>query len=384
MRSALVAAEIAVALVVLTAAGLLIRSFAGLRRVDAGFLTEAVATAPLPLPTSRYPAPKDQARFYGQVVERLGASGLYAVAAGYPVPFGDGAASAAPVRRENQPASDVDGMTLFSTVTPSYFQVLGIPLLTGRAFTEADEAGRPGVVVVSRAAAVRFWPGEDPIGHRITLGGDELFTVVGIVGDVRRKGLDQPAEPMVYLSYRQFTLPFFTLFARSQDPRALAAAMRAAVRELDPELPLGAVETMDELRRRSVAEPRFRTVFLGLFAALGLTLAAVGLYGVVSDGVGRRAREIGIRMALGAERDQVLKLVLTDGLRLALWGAALGLLASLALGRVVASFLFGVSAADPLTLTAVSFLLLAVTALAAYLPARRASRLDPVAAIRNE
>jgi ABC-type antimicrobial peptide transport system permease subunit len=163
-----------------------------------------------------------------------------------------------------------------------------------------------------------------------------------------------------------------------------AGEVRAAVRDLDPGLPLEAPQTLGELRAHSVAEPRFRTVFLGLFAALGLILAAVGLYGVVSDRVGRREREIGIRMALGAERGQVLKLVLRDGLRLSLWGGALGLLASLALGRVVAAFLFGVSPADPLTLTVVSSLLLAVSLLAAYLPARRASRLDPVAAIRSE
>ncbi|HSD30104.1 MAG TPA: ABC transporter permease, partial [Vicinamibacteria bacterium] len=376
--------EIATALVVLSGAGLLLRSFARLHEVDPGFLTGSVVTTPLPLPPSRYPAPADQARFYARVVERLGSSGRFVAAAGYPVPFGDGALSAAPVRREGRPASDVDGMTLFSTVTPSYFQVLGIPLVAGRVFTEADEKGRPPVVLISRSASERFWPGEDPLGQRITLGGDERFTVVGIVGDVRRKGLDQPAEPMVYLSYRQFTLPLFTLFARGADPASMAGDVRAAVRELDPELPLGAIETVAELRARSVAEPRFRAVFLALFAGLGLGLAAIGLYGVVSDGAGRRAREIGIRMALGADRGQVLKLVLGDGLRLSLIGAAAGLLASLALGRVLVAFLFGVSAADPLTLASVSTLLLAVSLLAAYLPARRASRLDPATTIRTE
>jgi putative ABC transport system permease protein len=384
LRSVLVAAEIATALVVLSGAGLLLRSFARLHEVDPGFLTDSVVTSPLPLPPSRYPTPEDQARFYARVVERLGASGRFVAAAGYPVPFGDGAQSAAPVRREGRTASDADGMTLFSTVTPSYFQVLGIPLVAGRVFTEADEKGKPPVVLISRSASERFWPGEDPLGQRITLGGDELFTVVGIVGDVRRKGLDQPAEPMVYLSYRQFTLPLFTLFARGADPVSMAGDVRAAVRELDPELPQGAIETVAELRARSVAEPRFRAVFLALFAGLGLGLAAIGLYGVVSDGAGRRAREIGIRMALGADRREVLKLVLGEGLKLSLIGAAAGLLASLALGRVLATFLFGVSAADPLTLAAVSTLLLAVSVLAAYLPARRASRLDPVATIRAE
>ncbi len=377
-------AEIAIALVVLSAAGLLLKSFVRLQAVDPGYLTDTVVAMPLELPTSRYPTPPEQTRFYQQVVERLAAWGRYQVAAGYPAPFGDGAGSAAPVRRENHASSDADGMTLFSTVTPSYFQVLGIPLLAGRLFTEADDTSRPGVVMISRAMAERFWPGEDPLGQRITLGDEALFTVVGVVGDIRRKGLDLPADPMVYLHYRQFTIPFFHLFARGTSGAAFLGDARAAVLALDPELPLGAVQTVADMRAVSVAAPRFRTVLLGLFAGLGLALAAVGLFGVVSDGAGRRSRELGIRMALGAERRQILRLVLVDGLRLSAWGAGLGLLASLALGRVIASFLFGVDATDPLTLASVVAVLLGVAGLASYLPARRASRLDPVLAIRSE
>jgi putative ABC transport system permease protein len=384
LRSALVGAEIAVALVVLSGAGLLLRSFVRLQAVDPGYRTDTVVAIPLQLPASRYPNPPEQTRFYRQVVERLAASGRYEVAAGYPAPFGDGATSAAPVRRESRDSSDADAMTLFSTVTGSYFRVMGIPLLAGRTFEETDTAAKPGVVLISRAMAERFWPGENPLGQRITLGDKELFTVVGIVGDIRRRGMDLPAEAMVYLHYEQFTIPFFHIFARGTNGATLASEARAAVHALDPELPLGAVQTVAEMRARSMAEPRFRTVLLGLFAALGLTLAAVGLFGVVSDGVGRRARELGIRMALGAERRQILGLVLADGLRISAWGAAIGLVASLALGRVIASFLFGVGAADPLTLALVSLALLSVASVASYLPARRASRLDPVLAIRNE
>jgi putative ABC transport system permease protein len=384
LRSALVGAEIAVALAVLSGAGLLLRSFVRLQQVETGYLTDTVVAMPLLLPASRYPGLPEQARFYQQVVERLSASGRFQVAAGYPAPFGDGADSAAPVRREKRASSDAEGMTLFSTVTSSYFRVMGIPLLAGREFTEADQAGKPGVVMISRAMAGRFWPGEDPLGQRISLGGDELFTVVGIVGDIRRKGLDLPAEPMVYLHYRQFTIPFFHLFARGVDAATLAGEARAAVRALDPELPLGAVQSVAALRARSMAEPRFRTALLTLFAALGMTLAAIGLYGVLSDGVSRRAREMGIRVALGAERGQLLRLVLADGLRICLWGLGVGLLAALATGRAMASFLFGVSPWDPLTLAAVSGLLLAVAFAAAYLPARRAAGLDPIAAIRTE
>lgn len=382
LRSSLVVAEIAVALVVLSGAGLLLRSFVRLHQVDSGFSSTVVA-ASLPLPPGRYPTSGDQARLYGQLVERLSASGRYEAAAGYPAPFGDGATSAAPVRRESDRSSDVTGMTLFSTVTPGYFRVLGIPLLAGRVFTEADEEGKPGVVVVSKALAARLWPGAEALGQRVTLGSEDLFTVVGIVGDVRRRGLEKPAEPMVYLSYRQFALPLFTVFARGSSA-ALAGDLRAAVRGLDPELPLGPIETMTQLRARATAEPRFRTIFVGLFGALGLVLAAVGLFGVVNDGVRRRSRELGIRMALGAEKATVLRLVIADGLRLSLAGGALGLLASLALGRVIQSFLYGTSTADPLTLATVLALLLSVSLLAAYLPARTAARTDPASVMRSE
>jgi predicted permease len=384
LRAALAGAEMAVALVVASGAGLLLHSLLRLQQIDPGYETETVVAMPLLLPASRYPGQPEQARFYQDVVERLSAPGRYAVAAGYPAPFGDGADSAAPVRHEKGLSSDAEGMTLFSTVTPAYFRVMGIPLLAGREFTDADESGKPGVVMISRSMAERFWPGADPLGQRITLGGDDLFTVVGIVGDVRRKRLDLPAEPMLYLHYRQFTIPFLHLFARGAAPQSLAQDARAVIRALDPELPLEAVETLAELRSRSLAEPRFRTVLLLLFAALGLVLAAVGLFAVMSDGVGRRSREIGIRMALGAERDQILRMVLLDGFRISAWGAGVGLLASLALGRVIASFLFGVGSADPLTLVGVSALLLGVALLATWLPARRASRLDPVAAIESD
>lgn len=384
LRSALVGAEIALALVVLSGAGLLLRSFVRLQQVDPGYATDTVVAMPLSLPTSRYPTPQAQARFYQEVVDRLTAQGQYVVAAGFPAPFGEGVDSSAPVRPEKRPSSDEEGMTLFSTVTASYFRVMGIPLLAGRGFTDADQKGRPGVVLVSRAMAERFWPGQDALGQRVTLGDDDLFTVIGIVGDVRRKGLDLPAEPIVYLHSQQFTIPFFHVFARGTTAERFGQDARAAIRALDAELPLGPVQSVAELRSRSMAEPRFRTVLLGLFAVLGLTLAAVGLFAVVSDGVGRRAREIGIRMALGAERGQILRQVLLDGLRTSAWGAAVGLVASLALGRVIASFLFGVGAADPLTLAGVSVLLLGVALLAAYLPARRASLVDPVSAIRSE
>jgi predicted permease len=384
VRRLLVAGQVAVALVVVAAAGLLLRSLARLQGVEPGFDRRTVVTMPLAIPPSRYATAADQARFYGEVVETLRASGRYAVAAGYPEPFGRGAGGRAPVRREKRPPFPNDGFTLFGTVTPGYFEAMGIPLLAGRDFTAADKADAPPVVVISHAMAESYWPGEDPLGSRITLGGEELFSVVGVVGDVRRADLAATTEPIVYIPYAHLTLPAFHLVARGVDAGAFARDVRAVVRRLDPALPLLAATPIEGSLSRSTAQPRFRTVLLSLFGALAALLAAVGLYGVVSDGVTRRTREIGLRMALGARRAEVVRMVLKDGMRIGLTGAALGVLAALASGRVLASFLFGVSATDPFTLVAVSALLLSVALVAAAIPAWRAARTDPAIALRTE
>jgi putative ABC transport system permease protein len=384
LREALVAVEIAVAVVVLASGGLLLRSFARLQAVDGGFASESVVTVPLPLSKSRYPGPGERTRFYDGVIEELSRSGRYRVAAGFPAPFGPGTASAAPVRRTDRPPDPNPDMTLFATATPGYFEVMGIPLLRGRAFAREDVHDALKVVVVSRLLAERVWPGENALGAQVTLGGDEPFTVVGVVGDIRRKGLDTAPEPVVYIPAAQFSLPLMHLVLRGGDPAAIASDLRAAVRKLDPELPLEQPETLVAARARSLAQPRFRTTLLGGFGALAALLAALGLYGLVSDGVSRRTREIGIRMALGAQARAVLRLVVRDGLRPVLVGGGLGLLLALAASRTLAAFLYGVTPRDPVTL-AVTMALLSLVALAACLPpALRAARLDPAEVMRAE
>lgn len=386
LRRVLVAAELALALAVLSGAALLLRSLVSLQGVDPGFRAEPVTTVALDLPAARYGTRAAQARFYDQVIERLSASGRLEVAAGFPLPFSDGAKSAAPVQREGRPQAN-GGETptaLLGIATPGYLRILGIPLVRGRDFSAADGPDGARVLLISEALARRDWPGEDPLGTRVRLGGDEPFTVVGVVGDVRRRSPDAPPEPALYLSHRQFTLPLLHLVVRGAGTETVAAEARAAVRGIDAALPVARVEPLDATRSRALAQPRFRTAVLGLFAALAVALAAIGLYGMMSDAVQRRRQEMGIRLALGARPDELTRLVLRDGLRLALLGCAAGTLGALALGRVLASFLFGVRPADPPTLLAVALLLVGVALLAAWLPARRAARVDPLTALRAE
>lgn len=386
LRRALVAAELAAALAVSSGAALLLRSVVRLHDVDPGFREAAVTTVALDLPAHRYPTRAEQARFYDQVLERLSAAGRFEAAAGFPLPFTDGAASSAPVQREGRatPAGGAAPMALFGIVTPGYLRVMGIPLVRGRAFDSGDGPDAPGVVLVSAALAQRDWPGEDPLGTRVRIGGDEPFTVVGVVGDVRRRGPETPPEPALYLPHRQFTLPRLHLVVRGGDRAAVAHAARAAVHSVDPALAVGAIEGLDAARTRALAQPRFRALALGSFAALAVALAALGLFGVMSDAVQRRRAEWGLRLALGARPDELARHVLRDGLWLALRGGAAGVLGALVLGRLLASFLFGVRPADPPTLFAVALLLVGVTLVSAWWPARRAAHVDPLAALRAE
>jgi putative ABC transport system permease protein len=271
-----------------------------------------------------------------------------------------------------------------------YFHALGVPLLRGRAFTEADAAGALQVVIINQTMAATLFPGEDPIGRRMQLGdpnpNSPWITIVGVVGDVKYTGLERAPEPTMYTPYEQnLWWPTMYLVVRSSvDPAGLAPALRAQVAELDPLLPMARVFTMDELLKRSVAEPRFRTTLLGIFAVMALLLAVLGIYGVLSYTVGQRTQEIGIRMALGAQRRDVLALVLGQGMALAGLGVAIGLASATALCRVLAGLLFGVGPTDPVTFGAVSLVMAAAALLACWVPARRATRVDPIVALRAE
>jgi predicted permease len=271
-----------------------------------------------------------------------------------------------------------------------FFGALGVPLLRGRDFTGADAAGSPPVVIINRTMATTLFPGEDPIGKRLMLGDfnpeSPWITIVGIAGDVIYSGLDRGPEPTMYTPYDQsLWWPTMYLVVRtSVDPAGLARAVRRQVADLDPLLPVARVNTMDDLLGQSVAGPRFRTTLLGIFAAVALLLAGVGIYGILSYTVGQRTREIGIRMALGAGRRNVLALVLGQGMALAGIGVAAGLIAALALSRVLAGLLFGVSPTDPATFGVVSLVMIGAALLACYLPARRATLVDPMMALRAD
>jgi putative ABC transport system permease protein len=275
-------------------------------------------------------------------------------------------------------------------ITPDYFRTLGVPVLRGRGFTEADTATTPPVIIINETMASSLFPGEDPVGRRLQLGDPDpdspWLTIVGVVGNVKYTGLDAAPEPTMYTPHEQnlWWTTMYLVLRSTTDPGGLTQALRAQVVAIDPQLPLAQARTMQELLGQSVAEPRFRTTLLGLFAATALLLAAVGIYGILSYTVGQRTQEMGIRMALGASRRDVLALVLKQGMALAAGGVAIGLIAALALSRVLAGLLFGVAPTDAATFAAVSLVMVAAALLACYVPARRATRVDPMVALRAE
>jgi putative ABC transport system permease protein len=270
------------------------------------------------------------------------------------------------------------------SVSGGYFAAMGIPLVLGRTFDEHDSESAPKVAIVNATLAKRYWPGESVLGKRLKFD-DDVATIVGVVGDSRQLGLKEPPPPLLYIPYQQFSLPFTTVAVRSRLPyAAVAALLKSQLAAVDPELAFGDVNPLEDEIRNSLGEARFRALLIGVFAALALILAAVGLYGLISYMVTQRTREIGIRVALGAAPRQVLWPTVIDGLRLAAMGVGCGVLAALAAGRTLSSFVFGVGTADPTTLAAVSLLLLLVAAAASYLPSRRALKVNPVVALRAE
>jgi putative ABC transport system permease protein len=292
-------------------------------------------------------------------------------------------------RVEGRPAQDREREqpVFVGAVNPDFFRVMGIGLRSGRFFNDGDGQGAPSVALLTESLARKLFPDEDPVGKRINVPTSfaDWTTVVGVVGDVRHKGLDRALEPTIYLSYRQAPPFRMALAIRSSvDPAGIAPALRAAVLSVDPEMPIHDVMTMAARRDTFVAPRRFNLLLLGALAVLALSLAAVGIYGVISYVVTRRTREVGIRMALGAQRADVLRLLIRQGMALVVLGVALGSLGALALTRVMSSMLFGVSANDPLTFACAALLLSSIALLACYLPARRATGVDPLSALRHE
>jgi predicted permease len=389
LRSVLVMAEVALAVMLLTGACLLLRSFVHVQQVDPGFNGQNLLTAFVMLPPSKYPEPRSQAVFFRQLMDRIALiPGVECAGGGDSAPMLSN--DAGPVSIEGHEARPGERVIQAERpkVTPDYFRAMGIRLLRGRVFTWADDENSPSVAIINEAAARQYWPSADPMRKRVRLedgGPPVLRQVIGVVGNVRQDGLVEAARPEVYAPLLQSPVPYMVLTVRTRvEPAALSGAIRHAVMAVDKDQPLFHIQTMQQVVSDSVAGRRFQMVLLALFASVALMLAGVGIYGLMSYSVSQRTHEIGIRMALGAKREGVLRLVLRQALLLAATGVALGIGGALILTRFLSSLLFGVSSKDPLTFVAVSLLLAGVATSASFIPAWRAARVDPMVALRHE
>ena len=387
-RAALVVVEVAVAVVLVTGAGLLLKSFGNLMHVDPGFNPSNVTTFLMTLPKSHYPQPEQQAEFYRRLVESVQTlPGVQSAGVSSFLPLA-GAIRYVYFCPEGTVCQGLgrDPVIAVRQITPDYLQTMRIPLLRGRTFSAQDIAGVKPVVMINQTVAQKYFAAQDPIGKHLANSRDKIeMEIVGVVGDVRFTGLNTPYIPEMYMPQAQNPAATMMLVVRStSSPQPLIAAIRQKTAEIDPDLPFSNVASMSDVVSASVAQPRLTTQFTGFFAALALLLTAVGIYGVLAYSVTQRIHEMGIRMALGASRGEILKLVVGQGMKLVLSGLVLGLVVSLGLTRLLASLLFGTSARDPLTFAAVTLLLIVVALLAAYIPARRAAMVDPIVALRYE
>ena len=395
LRAVLVATEIALAMLLLVGAGLLLRSFSRLQEVPPGFQADHLLVADIPLSQNAYAKPEQRFEFFDRLVERTKAlPGVRTAAASSFLPVSGGGSIIHFNIYGRPPKSPHEFIAAgYRTVTPHYFETLGVPLLQGRVFTVADTDKSPAAVIINATMARTFFSGENPIGKRMQLGATPdkevpWMEVVGVVGDLLQ-GLDLGPAAEMYLPYRQADalLPVFQMsivLRTAAEPLTQAMALRSALAEIDPNQPLVNVRSMEENMSASVAQPRFRTWLIGIFAALALLLAAVGVYGVMSYTVTQRTNEIGIRVTLGAQPTDVFRSIVGEGARIALYGVAAGLIAAIALTRLLRTFLYGISASDPATFLAVAFLLSVISVAACYFPARRATRVDPIIALRYE
>jgi len=397
LRGILVGMEIALAMLLLVGAGLLLRSFERLQDVSAGFAPDHLLLADLPLSQNAYAKPEQRFQFFDRIVERARTlPGVRSAAAASFLPV-SGGGGLIHFNITGRPPKSPNEFTAagYRTVSPNYFETLGIPLLQGRLFAPGDHEKSPAVVVINSTMARTYFPDESPLGKRMQLGATPepekdvpTMEIVGVVGDVLQ-GLDLGPKAEMYLPFKQADalLPVFQMtvvLRTAADPSLETSALRSSLAEIDPNQPLVNVRTMEQNMSTSVAQPRFRTWLIGIFAALALLLAAVGIYGVMSYIVTQRTSEIGIRVTLGAQPTDVFRSIVGEGARIALLGVAAGLITALALTRLLRSFLYGISASDPVTFIAVAFVLTLVSIAACYFPARRATRVDPIVALRYE
>ena len=387
-RSVLVAVEVALSLVLLIGAGLMIKSFLRLQQMNLGFNPDNVLTVDLTLSSSKYPEDRQQAAFFQEALERLQSlTGVKSagVTTGLPLTL---TVSGSDFRIEGRPEPEAGKEMIINTrsVSPGYFGTLGIGLIKGRDFSDRDKSDAPKAAIINEDLALIYFPNEDPIGRRITFDdGTSWISIVGIIGDVKQLGLDSSAKPEVYFPYLQVPAPSMSLVVRTaSNPLSLAAAVKSQIQAIDKDLPIDNAKTMQQLLAESISGRRFNMLLLTVFAAVALVLAIVGIYGVMSYAVTQRTHEIGIRMALGARAADVLKLVVRNGMSLTLIGVSIGLAGALALTRLLASLLFHVTPTDAATFASVSICLIVVALLACCITARRATKVDPLVALRYE
>jgi putative ABC transport system permease protein len=391
-QRALVVCEIALALVLSVGAGLMIRSLAALTSVNPGFAPTQLVTFSLKLPARRYDTPEKITALYDALRERLEAN---------PAIRSVGSATSLPPDQNSMtdnfvaeaqtiPPNESAPVAPLIIVDENYFKTLGVPLVAGRFFDERDVRGRPPVTIVNETLARRYFPGGNAVGRRLKQGGAERpnnpwMEIVGVVGDVKYSGLNAPPEPAFYLADRQ--QPWtrrYVIVRTAADPRSALSAIRGAVSALDRDVPVARVSTIDQLMNESVAAPRFRTTLVTVFAVVGLVLAAIGIYGVMAYTVSERARELGVRVALGATTGDVVRMVLAEAFALAAVGVGLGVAVAVAMTRFMAALLYGVTPTDPATFVSIAGLLMAIALAGSYVPARRATRIDPIMTLRSE
>ena len=387
MRPALLTVVVAATVVLLAGAGLLLRSFHKLQQIDTGVAVDRVLATRFFLPRASYPADR-AAGVYSEMIDSVAAlPGVEMVAATSVFPFSGVSANVVFTIDGRPPAAPGELTSAnFSAATPAYFRAMDMPIVAGRGFESADRAGSPFVAVVNRAMAERYFPGQNPIGQVIRILGPAPRTIVGVIADVRQRALHLPAEPEIYVPHTQFPTGgmFLVVRSRGDRPEQLAGSVRAAVRAVDRNLPIAAIRTGREILGETLSSRRLSLVLLSIFAAIALALSAIGVYGVLSFTVSQQSREIGIRMALGAAARDVLGLMLWKGLWPVAAGLLIGLGAALGATRVLAAMLFEVRPSDPLTLAGVVALLVTAAFAAVMVPARRATRVDPLTAVRCE
>jgi putative ABC transport system permease protein len=408
MRGVLVVSEIALALVLLIGAGLMLKSFVRMQATDPGFNSDRLLTMQIALPELKYKEARQRTAFFQQAVERIkGLPGVQSVGATTGLPMSNESWGKQFSIEGRTPPATLDQVEAveFHQATPDYFRAAGISLLKGRFFTEQDTQDSPGVVIINEAVAKKFFPDEDPVGKRVWMGPPESMlsptllppggqfpraTIVGVIADVMSYGVDKPVEWEVFAPYLQGggNIPLAKMYmavrTSGDDPRSLAGAVRGEVRAIDADQPVADLKTMEQRLGDSLWQPRFNMILLAIFAGVAALLAAIGIYGVVSYSVAQRTPEIGIRVALGAQPGDVMKLIMRQGVVLAFFGLGIGLAAAFGLTRVLSSLLYGVSSTDLSIFAPVALLLLVITLLGSFIPARRAMRIDPLTALRNE